>query len=286
VVVVEVVGVSKKYGNVTALDDVSFEVKRGEMFCVMGPNGAGKTTLLEGILGLRRLDRGTVRLFDVEVRGKPPFDVLRRVGYLLEGMDLDPALTAWENLRLAAAVGGVKTSDGELRAVLEAVGALEYAKRLYGKLSAGQKKRVLLAAALLGRPELLILDEPEANLDVASRLEIMDLVKRLAAGGVTVLFSTHAADIAVRYADRIAMLNRKMLAVGSVEELVARFGGRWKVVVRTKRQPAGQERDGGLYVTYVNSPAEVAEVLRGVEALEISVHPPDLEEVFRKIWGS
>jgi ABC-2 type transport system ATP-binding protein len=286
VVVVEVAGVSKKYGNVTALEDVSFEVKRGEMFCVMGPNGAGKTTLLEGILGLRRLDRGTVRLFGVEVRGRPPFDVLRRVGYLLEGMDLDPALTAWENLRLVAAVGGVKTSDGELRAVLEAVGALEYAKRLYGKLSAGQKKRVLLAAALLGRPELLILDEPEANLDVASRLEIMDLVKRLAAGGVTVLFSTHAADIAVRYADRIAMLNRKILAVGSVEELVARFGGRWKVVVRTKRQPAGQERDGGLYVTYVNSPAEVAEVLRGVEALEISVHPPDLGEVFRKIWGS
>jgi ABC-2 type transport system ATP-binding protein len=286
VVVVEVVGVSKKYGNVTALEDVSFEVKRGEMFCVMGPNGAGKTTLLEGILGLRRLDRGTVRLFGVEVRGRPPFDVLRRVGYLLEGMDLDPALTAWENLRLVAAVGGVKTSDGELRAVLEAVGALEYAKRLYGKLSAGQKKRVLLAAALLGRPELLILDEPEANLNVASRLEIMDLVKRLAAGGVTVLFSTHAADIAVRYADRIAMLNRKILAVGSVEELVARFGGRWKVVVRTKRQPAGQERDGGLYVTYVNSPAEVAEVLRGVEALEISVHPPHIGEVFRKIWGS
>ena len=71
----------------------------------------------------------------------------------------------------------------------------------------------------------MILDEPEANLDVASRLEIMDLVKRLAAGGVTVLFSTHVADIAVRYADRVAMLNRKILAVGSVEELVARFGG-------------------------------------------------------------
>jgi len=163
---------------------------------------------------------------------------------------------------------------------------LEYVKRLYGKLSAGQKKRVLLAAALLGRPELLILDELEANLDVASRLEIMDLVKRLAAGGVTVLFSTHVADIAVRYADRIAMLNRKILAVGSVEELVAKFGGRWKVVVRTKRQPAGQERDGGLYVTYVNSPAEVAEVLRGVEALDISVRLPDLGVVFRKLWGS
>jgi ABC-2 type transport system ATP-binding protein len=92
------------------------------MFCVIGPDGAGKTTLLEGFLGLGRLDRCTVRLFGVEVRGRPPFDVLRRVGYLLEGMGLDPALTAWENLRLAAAIGGVKTSDGELRAVLEAVG--------------------------------------------------------------------------------------------------------------------------------------------------------------------
>ncbi len=97
-------------------------------------------------------------LFGVEVWGRPPFDVLRRVGHLLGGMDLDPVLTAWEDLRLVAAVSGVKTSGGELRAVLEVVGALEYAKRLYGKLSAGQKKRVLLAAALLGRPELLILD--------------------------------------------------------------------------------------------------------------------------------
>jgi ABC-type multidrug transport system ATPase subunit len=125
----------------------------------------------------------------------------------------------------------------------------------------------------------LILDEPEAHLDVASRLEIVDLVKRLAAGGVAVLFSAHAVDAAVRYADGIAVL--KMLAVGSVEELVARFGGRWKVVW-AKRQPAGHERDGGLYVTYVNSPA--AEVLRGVEAFEISVR---LSEgmVFRKLWG-
>ncbi len=83
-----------------------------------------------------------------------------------------------------------------------------------------------MATALLGRSELLILDEPEASLDVASRLEIMDLVERLAAGGVPVLFSTHVADVAVRYADRIAVLNRKILAVGSVEELVAKFGGR------------------------------------------------------------
>ncbi len=181
-----------------------------------------------------------MRLFGVEVWGRPLFDVLRRVGYLLGGVALDPALTAWENLKLVAAVGGVRASEGELRAVLGAVGALEYAKRLYGKLSVGQKKRVLLAAALLGWPELLVLDEPEASLDVASRLEIMELVKRLAAGGVTVLFSTHAADIA----DRIAVLNRKILAVGSVEVLVVRFGGRWKVVVRAKRQPAGQERDG------------------------------------------
>jgi ABC-type multidrug transport system ATPase subunit len=87
------------------------------------------TTLLEGILGLRRLDRGTVRLFGVEVWGRPPFDVLRRVGYLLEGIGLDPALTAWENLRLVAAIGGVKTSDGELRAVLEAVGLWKRAVR-------------------------------------------------------------------------------------------------------------------------------------------------------------
>ncbi len=90
VVVVEVVGVSKKYGDVTALEDVSFEVERGEVFCVMGPSGAGETTLLEGLgvwTGVR---------FGVEVWGRPLFDVLRRVGYLLGGMGLDPALTAWE----------------------------------------------------------------------------------------------------------------------------------------------------------------------------------------------
>jgi len=283
VAIVEVEGMWKRYGDVVALEDVSLEVERGGMFCIMGPNGAGKTTLLEGILGLRPPDRGVVRLFGVEVGGRPPFDVLRKVGYLLEDMGLDPLLTVWENLKLVAVINGVRASHGELKTALEAVGALDYAKRLYGKLSAGQKRRVLIAAALLGEPELLILDEPDANLDPASRLEIMELVQGLRSKGVTVLFSTHSMDIATKFADKLAILNKRVLAMGTVEELTAKFGGRWKVVVRSRKPVSGWEQLGDRYVTYVRNPAEVAEVLRGVEAIEVAIYPPDLSDVFKNI---
>ena len=281
--IVEVEGVWKRYGGVVALEDVFLEVERGGMFCIMGPNGAGKTTLLESILGLRPPDRGVVRLFGMEVRGRPPLDVLRRVGYLLEDMGLDPLLTVWENLKLVASINGVRSSHGELKTALEAVGALDYAKRLYGKLSAGQKRRVLIAAALLGEPELLILDEPDANLDPASRLEIMELVQGLRSKGVTVLFSTHSMDIATKFADKLAILNRRVLAMGTVEELIAKFGGRWKVVVRSRKPVSGWEQLGDRYMTYVRNPAEVAEVLKGVEAIEVAIYPPDLSDVFKKI---
>jgi ABC-type multidrug transport system ATPase subunit len=170
----------------------------------------------------------------------------------------------------------------ELREVLKRVGMWEFAKALYDKLSAGQRKKVQLAAALVGNPELLILDEPEANLDPAARIEVMDLIREVGREGRAVLFTTHVLEIAFKYADRITLLNRKVIARGTPDELIARYGGRWRVAVRTRKPIEGWEREGEYYVTYVERPEEVIEKLRGIEVLELAVRPPDLVEIFKR----
>ncbi|MEM1638156.1 MAG: ABC transporter ATP-binding protein [Pyrobaculum sp.] len=285
--VLKAVGLAKRYGKVVALDGVSLEVDRGEMFCIVGPNGAGKTTFIESALGFRRLDAGSVYWFGEEVRGRPPPHIARRIGTSLERMQLLDNLTVKENLRLVASLWGVRLTAERLREVLEEVDMWSRLDARYGRLSAGQKKRVDIAAALLTEPEVLIFDEPEANLDPLARIEIMDLIRRLNRGGITVIYSTHSMEIASRYSTRVAVMNKgKVLAIGDPAELAAKYGGKWRVAVRLRRQPAkGFAQDGDRYVAEFDTVADALKALHelGSDIVDVAIEAPTLAKAFESL---
>ena len=205
--------------TVAAVDGLSLEVRRGEVFGLLGPNGSGKSTTIKMILGLLEPSGGSVRLF-----GRPPRSVeaRRRLGYLPELSYLHPFLTAEETLMYYAGLCGLprKVAAERTRQLLEMVGLKDVAKRPVGGFSKGMARRVALAAALVGKPELLVLDEPTSGLDPVSTKEVKTLVKALASGGMTVLTTSHLLADAEDICGRVMILDRgKSVAEGRVDEL-------------------------------------------------------------------
>ena len=205
--------------TVAAVDGLSLEVKRGEVFGLLGPNGSGKSTTIKMILGLLDPSGGTVKLF-----GESPRSVSarKRLGYLPELSYLHPFLTAKETLMYYAGLCGLKHADAaeRTRQLLEMVGLADAAKRPVGGFSKGMARRVALASALIGKPELLVLDEPTSGLDPVSTKEVKTLVKALAAGGMTVLTTSHLLADAEDICDRVMILNHgQSVAEGRVDEL-------------------------------------------------------------------
>ena len=205
--------------TVAAVDALSLEVRRGEVFGLLGPNGSGKSTTIKMILGLLDPSGGEVRLF-----GKSPRSVeaRSRLGYLPELSYLHPFLTAKETLMYYAGLCGLprKVAVERTKQLLAMVGLTDAAKRPIGGFSKGMARRVALAAALIGKPELLVLDEPTSGLDPVSTKEVKTLVKALAAGGMTVLMTSHLLADAEDICDRVMILNHgKSVAEGRVDEL-------------------------------------------------------------------
>ena len=205
--------------TVAAVDGLSLTVKRGEVFGLLGPNGSGKSTTIKMILGLLSPSAGRVSLF-----GLPPSSVeaRRRLGYLPELSYLHPFLTARETLAYYGGLSGLPRREARRRTdeLLEMVGLSSVAKRPVGGFSKGMARRVALAAALIGRPELLVLDEPTSGLDPISTNEVKTLVKTLRDGGMTVLTTSHLLADAQDICDRVMILNRgKCVAEGRVAEL-------------------------------------------------------------------
>ena len=205
--------------TVAAVDGLSLAVRRGEVFGLLGPNGSGKSTTIKMILGLLDPSGGTVELF-----GRSPRSVAarRRLGYLPELSYLHPFLTAKETLMYYAGLCGLRRSVAaeRTRQLLEMVGLADAAKRPVGGFSKGMARRVALAAALIGKPELLVLDEPTSGLDPVSTKEVKTLVKALASGGMTVLMTSHLLADAEDVCDRVMILNHgKSVAEGRVDEL-------------------------------------------------------------------
>lgn len=214
-------GVSKRYGAVTALADVSLALHPGEVLALLGPNGAGKTTAVSLLLGLTRPDGGEVRLF-----GRSPQDVASRarVGVMLQLSGVPETLTVAEHLQLFASY---YPRPLPLKEVLERTGLTGLERRLYGKLSGGQRQRLHLALALVGDPDLLCLDEPTTGLDVISRRALWDGVRDVMAQGKTVLLTTHYLEEADALASRIVVLNEgRVAAEGTPAAIKQRVAGR------------------------------------------------------------
>jgi ABC-2 type transport system ATP-binding protein len=192
--VLEVDRLSKSYGTRTALREVSFAARRGELLAVLGPNGAGKTTLLEILAGISMPDGGEVSRSDGEV------------GWVPQEAGLYRRLTVEENLRLFARIEAVADVDATVERMLEQTGLEERRADPIASLSGGNQQRINIAIGLLGDPTVLLLDEPSAGLDPSQRIRLWQFVSSLAKGGTTVIYSTHQIEEASHYGDRLVVL--------------------------------------------------------------------------------
>jgi ABC-2 type transport system ATP-binding protein len=215
---ISVRGLRKRYGELTVLDGLDFDVRRGQLVALLGPNGAGKTTTVEILEGYRRPDGGEVRVLGLDPR-RDGGTLRPRVGVMLQQGGIMPAARPRELVRLHARLfADPADPDG----LLELLGLAQAATRRYKLLSGGEKQRLALAMALVGRPELLVLDEPTAGMDPAAKAGVRALIGDLRAAGRTILLTTHELADVERLADHVVVIDRgRLLAAGTPAELVA-----------------------------------------------------------------
>ena len=295
---VEIRGLEKRYGDRVALAGIDLTIDDGEIFGLLGPNGAGKTSTVEILEGYRTYDAGTVRVLGAD----PHVDaaMLRtRVGVMLQEGGLYPGLKPLELLRLYAAF--YDDADDPER-LLDVVGLRDAAGTAIRRLSGGQAQRLSLAAALIGRPRLLFLDEPTAGMDPRARADTWELVRGLRAGGATVVLTTHYMDEAEQLCDRLAILDRgRIVAGGTPAEVTAdavepctRFTVAGTVDVTAlagfldRAVTADDTRAGEYSVAGAPSPALVARLAAwladvGIQVVELRTGSASLEEVFLRL---
>jgi ABC-2 type transport system ATP-binding protein len=211
---VDIEGLTKRYGATTALDGVSLTAPPAAVTAILGPNGAGKTTTIEICEGYRRQDAGTIR-----VLGRDPGDrhLRPRVGVMLQTGGVYPGARAVEMVRLLASYA---ESPLDVDALIDRVGLTRVARTTYRRLSGGEQQRLKLAMAIVGRPELVFLDEPTAGLDPQSRRATWALIEELRGAGVSVVLTTHYLEEAERLADQVVVIDRgRVVAAGSPQQL-------------------------------------------------------------------
>jgi ABC-2 type transport system ATP-binding protein len=215
---VDVDGVVKRFGQQVALDGISLRIRRGEVYGLLGPNGAGKTTLIRSLVGLVALEKGTVTVLGERM---PQLEVLAHVGYMTQQAALYPDISAEENAHFFGAIYG--RVDGVSEA-LDLVDLWDRRKSVVSTLSGGMRTRLSLACALVHKPELLLLDEPTVGVDPQLRVQLWDRFRKMAAGGTTIVVSSHVMDEAER-CDRLGLIRfGKLLAEGTVAEVKAKAG--------------------------------------------------------------
>jgi ABC-2 type transport system ATP-binding protein len=239
---IEIRGLSKSFGDTVAVADVTFAVKRGEVFGFMGHNGAGKTTTIRMLVGLLRPTRGSASVLGYDIV-RDSLAIRRLAGYLPGDYALPKEMTARRFLRYIGAMFGMTGAPIEKRIeqLLAQFDLSEVADRRLGTFSSGMTQKVGLAQALINDPAILLLDEPTSGLDPIGRHDTLELIRRLADDGVTVLFSTHILSDIERVCERVAILNHgRLIASGDLGEL--------------KRRHGAQEMDD-LYLTLVRAAA-------------------------------
>jgi ABC-2 type transport system ATP-binding protein len=221
-----VAGLRKSYGGKVAVDDISFDVKAGELYALLGPNGAGKTTTLRMISGLLSADAGRISVFDVDAR-VDPIAAKRLIAWLPDEPLLYDKLTAWEYLEFVAGLWGVdtKTARGQAEDLLKLLGLWDNRNDRCETFSRGMKQKAVLAGALIHNPRLLMLDEPLTGLDAAASRLVKDLIRHKVSEGCAVILTTHILEVAERMADRIGIIkDGKLLVEGRLDELQSRAG--------------------------------------------------------------
>ncbi len=299
--IVKVEGLRKTYGATVAVEDVSFEVKEGEIFGMVGPNGAGKTTTIECLEGLRKPDAGTVRVLGIDPQREGK-SLRERTGMQLQSSNLPDRMKVWEALDLYASFYPKAANWNELLAQL---GLEEKRNAPFSKLSGGQKQRLFIALALLPDPTLVFLDELTTGLDPQARHAIWDLVREVRLKGKTVVLTTHFMEEAEKLCDRVAILDHgKIVALDTPAALIRGLGAEERVVFSVEGVlPAGFEKAlsgesrveirGGQVTVHgkngrkVPLVSEVVSLLggQGIQFRDLRTEQPSLEDVFLSLTG-
>lgn len=274
--VVEVEGLTKRYGERTALDGVSFTIERGETFALLGPNGAGKSTTIEILEGYRRCSAGAARVLG-EDPGTAGLAWKARIGIVLQSTSEAEAATTRE---LLAHVASFFPDPRSVDETLEAVGLADDARTRIRALSGGRRRRLDVALGIVGRPELLFLDEPTTGFDPEARHRFWELIGRLKAEGTTILLTTHYLDEAASLADRAAVIaSGRLLDVGPVGSIGS----------AESRVPVVRWRDAdGEHEERTTAPASfVARLVQetGGEPDGVEIRRPSLEEIYLRLIG-
>ena len=295
--VIDVEHVHKRYGEKVAVDDVSFTVEEGEIFGILGRNGAGKTTAVECIVGLRRPDRGQVRVLELDPR-RDSRELRQLVGVQLQESELPDKLTVAEAVGL---YGSFYRTPADGDALLDILGLAEQRNTRYRKLSGGQKQRLSIALALIGRPRIAVLDELTTGLDPSARRSTWALIEDIRRQGVTIVLVTHFMDEAERLCDRVAVIEAgRVAAIGSPAGLASRLGGEQRIRFRPSRPLADRLLTGLPEVTSVARSGDTVVVTGAADALAavtsalardgivahgLRVDQPSLEDAFVAMTG-
>jgi ABC-type multidrug transport system ATPase subunit len=240
--VLETHALTKRFGSIVAVDDLSLRVPRGGVFGLLGPNGSGKTTTIAMLLGLIRPSSGSLSLFG-EHGATPSKEALRRTGSVIEAPAFYPHLSGRANLRFFQGISNRGPAQ-DVDHLLELVGLADRAESKYQTYSLGMKQRVGIACALLGEPELVFLDEPTNGLDPAGIVDVRALIKRLGAGGRTIVLSSHQLHEVEEVCDSVAIIgNGRLITQGRVQELVKRPES-WRI--NTTNDAVAQSVIGGV----------------------------------------
>ena len=299
-VLVRARGLVKRYGDLTAVAGIDFEVRRGECFGLLGPNGSGKSSTLRMVCAVSPLSGGELTVFGLDVRDPRQARAIRsRIGVVAQEENLDPDFTVLQNLMVYSRYFNVPRDEARRRAMeyLEFFHLAERARSKINTLSGGMKKRVQIARALIHNPELVVLDEPTTGLDPQSRLAVWDRLNELKERGITLILSTNYMDEAQYMADRLIILDRgRVLAEGSPAQLIRRYVGEQAVEVRFR--PHQRERVVSLLTgagvpfieganrlyAYPHDGRLPADELRAT-AESVTFRSANLEDVFLRLTG-
>ncbi len=279
---IRVIELTKSYGSnsgAIAVDNLSFEVEEGQVFCLLGPNGAGKTTTIRILNTLLKKDRGKIYFFDMDLDKKPQ-EIKNIIGVVQQHTNVDSELTVWENLLIHAMLHRMKKSIFEERAtqLLTATDMIDKKDRFANKLSGGERRKLTIIRALLHNPKILFLDEPTVGLDTISRRSIWDSIKQLRSSGKTIILTTHYIEEAQMLSDLVLIINKgKKIIEETPYSLISKLG---KITLEY------QEHGKTIY-KFFNSNKEAKMFSAKLIDLEpILIRETNLEDVFLAMTGN
>ncbi len=304
-VMIEAHGLTKRYGNFTAVDNLDLVVRRGEVYGLLGPNGSGKTTTILMLLGLTEPTAGTVRVVGFDP-ARQPLSVKSRAGYMPDEVGFYDELTARENLAYIARLNGIPRAEADRRiaTALDRVGLSDVADKRVGAFSRGMRQRLGVADVLIKQPQLIIMDEPTQGLDPEGAREFLQIISSLSRDGITILLSSHLLYQVQAVCDRVGLFHRgRKVLEGSVSELAQQvLGGAYRVGVQAvgpaekiaaalravpgvveMTQPAA-DRYELRAVADLRAEAAEAVVKAGGRLLSLAVETPSLDDIYARYF--